>query len=78
MDPASENRLLRRLDFLTRGRTVILITHKGTMLSMVDRLLLMDRGKILADGPKDKILERLQKGEFVRGGQQQGGGIDNG
>lgn len=77
MDPASENRLLRRLDFLTRNRTVILITHKGAMLSMVDRLLLMDRGKILADGPKDKIIERLQKGEFVRGGQQGGGGIDN-
>lgn len=67
MDPASENRLLRRLDFLTRNRTVVLITHKGAMLSMVDRLILMDRGKILADGPKDKILERLQKGEFFRG-----------
>lgn len=78
MDPASENRLLRRLDFLTRNRTVILITHKGAMLSMVDRLILMDRGKILADGPKDKIIERLQSGEFIRGGQQQGGGIDNG
>ncbi|PCH99500.1 MAG: hypothetical protein COB76_05630 [Alphaproteobacteria bacterium] len=78
MDPASENRLLRRLDFLTRNRTVILITHKGAMLSMVDRILLMDRGKILADGPKNKIIERLKTGEFVRGGQQQGGGIDHG
>lgn len=78
MDPASENRLLRRLDFLTRNRTVILITHKGAMLSMVDRLILMDRGKILADGPKDKIIERLQSGEFVRGGRQGGGGISNG
>jgi ATP-binding cassette subfamily C protein LapB len=67
MDPASENRLLRRMEFLTKNRTVILITHKGAMLNLVDRLLLMDRGRILADGPKDKIIARLQKGEFFRG-----------
>jgi ATP-binding cassette subfamily C protein LapB len=71
MDPASENRLLRRLEVLTKNRTVILITHKGAMLNLVDRLILMDRGKILADGPKDKIIDRLQKGEFFRGMTEQ-------
>lgn len=66
MDPASESRLLKRLELLTHNRTVILITHKGSMLNLVDRLILMDRGRILADGPKQDIIARLQKGEFTR------------
>lgn len=74
MDPASENRLLRRMEFLTKNRTVVLITHKGAMLNLVDRLILLDRGRILADGPKDKIIERLQKGEFFRGMTETAGG----
>lgn len=69
MDPASENRLLRRLHVLTQNRTVILITHKGTMLSLVDKLILMDRGRILAYGKKDEIIERLRRGEFGGGSQ---------
>lgn len=66
MDPASENRLMRRLNAVTRGRTMILITHKGSMLKLCNRLVLMDRGRILADGPKEEILKRLQTGEFKR------------
>jgi ATP-binding cassette subfamily C protein LapB len=66
MDPASENRLMRRLHHITQGRTVMLITHKGAMLQLCDRLILMDRGKILADGPRDEVIKRLQGGEFKR------------
>lgn len=72
MDPASENRLLKRLEILTRNRTVVLITHKGSMLNLVDRLILMDRGRVLADGPKNEIIDRLQKGEFNRGDDMKG------
>jgi ATP-binding cassette subfamily C protein LapB len=67
MDPASENKLLKRLHVLTKNRTVILITHKGSMLSLVDKLILMDRGRVLAYGPKGEIIERLRRNEF--GGQ---------
>jgi len=67
MDPASENRLLRRLHVLTQNRTVILITHKGSMLSLVDKLILMDRGRILAFGKKEDVIERLRRGEFGGG-----------
>jgi ATP-binding cassette subfamily C protein LapB len=66
MDPASENRLMRRLNAITRDRTMILITHKGSMLQLCSRLILMDRGKILADGPKQEVIDRLQKGDFKR------------
>lgn len=64
MDPASENRLRKRLEHITEGRTVLLITHKGAMLTLVDKLILMDRGRLVAFGPKDDIIKRLQAREF--------------
>lgn len=64
MDPASENRLLKRLQVVTEGRTTILITHKGSMLTLVDKIILIDRGRIIAYGPKDEIIARLQNRQY--------------
>lgn len=64
MDPASENRLRKRLEKLCENKTTILITHKGAMLSMVDKLILIDRGRIVAYGPKDEVIRKLQAREY--------------
>lgn len=64
LDPSSEKRLFQRLDSVIRDKTIILITHKGAMLGLVDKLILMDRGKIVAMGPRDQILKGLQEGRF--------------
>lgn len=64
MDPASEIRLLKRLEALCRDKTTILITHKSSMLSLVDKLILIDRGRLVAYGAKDEVIRRLQAGEF--------------
>lgn len=64
MDPASENRLLKRLKVLTEGKTAILITHKGAMLSLVDKLILIDRGRLVAYGPKDEVVRKLQARQY--------------
>ena len=72
LDPASEIRLLRRLDVLARNRTIILITHKASMLQLVDKLMLMERGRVLASGPKDEIMRRLAAGEYGGSNAQQG------
>ncbi|MFN3826458.1 MAG: type I secretion system permease/ATPase [Micavibrio sp.] len=64
MDPASENRLLKRLHQLCKNKTTILITHKGTMLALVDKLILMDRGKLIDFGPKDEIIGKLQARQY--------------
>ena len=64
MDPASENRLRKRLEVLCKNRTTILITHKGSMLSLVDKLILLDRGRIVAYGPKDEVIRKLQAREY--------------
>jgi ATP-binding cassette subfamily C protein LapB len=64
MDPASENRLLKRLHKLCEGKTTILITHKGAMLSLVTKLILIDKGKLVAYGPKDEVIAKLQARQY--------------
>ncbi len=64
MDPASENRLRTRLETLCKDRTTILITHKGAMLSLVDKLILLDRGRIIVFGPKEEVIRKLQAREY--------------
>lgn len=64
MDPASENRLRKRLEKLCKGKTTILITHKGPMLSMVDKLILIDRGRLVAYGEKDEVIRKLQQRQY--------------
>jgi ATP-binding cassette subfamily C protein LapB len=40
--------------------TIIISTHRVSLLNMVDRLLLFDNGRLVADGPRDKVLAILQ------------------
>ena len=42
--------------------TIIISTHRFSLLSYVDRLLLFEKGRLVADGPRDKILAMLQGG----------------
>lgn len=64
MDPASENRLRKRLKVLCQGKTTILITHKGSMLDLVDKLILIDRGRLIAYGPRDEVIRKLQARQY--------------
>lgn len=70
MDPASENRLLKRLTQICVSKTTILITHKGSMLGLVDKLILMDRGKVVDFGPKDEIIRKLQARQYGSSAEQ--------
>lgn len=47
-----------------KDKTLVLITHKNTMLDMVDRLILMDNGKLIMDGERDKVIAALQSGKI--------------
>jgi ATP-binding cassette subfamily C protein LapB len=64
MDPASENRLRKRLQKICENKTTILITHKGSMLALVDKLILIDRGKLIAYGDKDEVIRKLQARQY--------------
>jgi ATP-binding cassette subfamily C protein LapB len=60
-DVRSETEFMERLKALDDSQmTLIISTHRLSLLSMVDRLLLFDNGRLVADGPRDKVLNLLQ------------------
>lgn len=61
MDVSSEAIVCEKLAEITKGKTLILATHKMNILELVDRLVVLDRGVIVADGPKEQVLESLKQ-----------------
>jgi ATP-binding cassette subfamily C protein LapB len=60
-DVRSENEFLQRLKMLGgENLTMLVSTHRPTLLEFVDRLLVFDRGKLIADGPRDQVLAKLR------------------
>jgi len=66
MDHQSEDALKTRLRRFTAGKTMILVTHRTSLLELVDRLIVIDNGQIMADGPKAQVVEALQSGRVGR------------
>ncbi len=64
MDQMSENRLLGNLKTYLEDKTAIFITQKNTMLSLVDRIIVMNEGQIYLDGPKDQVIAKLSGGSL--------------
>lgn len=63
MDNRSEMQIKHQLSQLTSSETLVLITHKTTMLDVVDRVIVMEKGCIIADGPKEMVLSDLRHGK---------------
>ncbi|WP_427982610.1 type I secretion system permease/ATPase [Agarivorans sp.] len=63
MDAYSENLVKQRLAKVAEDKTFILITHKMSMLDLVDRIIVLERGRVVADGPKAEVLELLRSGK---------------
>ncbi|MCW0002331.1 type I secretion system permease/ATPase [Pararhizobium sp. YC-54] len=62
MDLASERELIEKLSTVFgTDVTVLISTHRHSMLQLTDRLLVLDRGRIVADGPKAEVIAQLQK-----------------
>ncbi len=64
MDNTTETRLRENLRHYAQSKTMLLITHKASMLELVDRLIVMDRGRIVADGPKEQVFTALRDGKL--------------
>jgi ATP-binding cassette subfamily C protein LapB len=62
MDNSTETTFKNRLQQILPGKTLLLVTHRNSMLSLVDRLIVIDGGKVVADGPKAGVLDALMKG----------------
>lgn len=60
-DMHSEAALIQRLATETAGRTVIIVTHRTALLDLVDRVIVVDQGRIVADGPKSQMIKSPPK-----------------
>ena len=56
LDAAAEKTIAARLRAFSQGKTLVVATHSQTMLAMLDRLIVIDGGRIVADGPREKVL----------------------
>ncbi|ARV75344.1 type I secretion system permease/ATPase [Vibrio campbellii] len=63
MDNRSEMHIKHQLAQLKPNETLILITHKTSMLDIVDRVIVMEKGSVIADGPKAQVLNDLKQGK---------------
>ncbi|ATJ82591.1 type I secretion system permease/ATPase [Halomonas beimenensis] len=68
MDHSAEEAFKARLREFARGKTLVLVSHRTSLLTLVDRIVVIDAGKVVADGPRDKVVEALRKGQIGRAG----------
>jgi ATP-binding cassette subfamily C protein LapB len=64
MDNRTEVLLRDHLSKVIQNKTLVLITHRASLLTMVDRLIVIDDGIVVADGPKASVMEALKKGQL--------------
>jgi len=61
MDTQTETGLIERLGREAQGRTLILVTHRPPLLQLVQRIIVLDRGKVITDGPRDTVMQQLTR-----------------
>jgi ATP-binding cassette subfamily C protein LapB len=62
MDYSTEAQLKDKLRAFGKGRTMLVVTHRGSLLDLADRIIVLDEGRIVADGPRDQVMADLQAG----------------
>lgn len=61
MDSGTERQILERLKSMPRGEDILLMTtHREAMLELVDRLLVFEAGRLVMDGPRERVLVELK------------------
>ena len=63
MDHSGEELVKRRLMEIGAGKTLLVITHRSSLFELVDRIIVIDSGKIVADGNKEQVIEALRTGK---------------
>ncbi|OFZ98158.1 MAG: ABC transporter [Betaproteobacteria bacterium RIFCSPLOWO2_02_67_12] len=64
LDNRSEEIFKRKLDQGLAGKTFMLVTHRASLLTLVPRLIVLDGGRVVADGPKDQVMQALSGGKI--------------
>jgi ATP-binding cassette subfamily C protein LapB len=64
MDHSTETAVKKHLQEFVQGRTWLVVTHRNSLLEMVDRIIVIDNGKLVADGPRENVVQALQQGKI--------------
>lgn len=60
LDQATEAGIVSRLRTWAQGRTLVVATHSMALVNVADRLIVVEGGRIVADGPRDRVLVQPQ------------------
>lgn len=66
MDFSTEETIKKQLAAFAAHKTMIVITHRTSLLELVDRIMVVDNGKVVADGPKAQVIEALRQGRIEK------------
>ncbi len=66
MDFSTEDAVKGQLREFAADKTMIIVTHRTSLLDLVDRIIVIDGGKVVADGPKAQVIEALRQGRIEK------------
>jgi len=66
MDFSSEAQFKEKLRQFAEHKTLVIVTHRTSLIDLADRIIVVDGGRIVADGPRDQVVEALQSGRIGR------------
>ncbi|MBL8416746.1 MAG: type I secretion system permease/ATPase [Dechloromonas sp.] len=66
MDFSSEQQFKQRLNAFAGHKTVIVVTHRNSLLDLATRIIVVDEGRVVANGPRDQVIQALQSGQVGR------------
>lgn len=64
MDHTTESHVKQKLQIFSRGKTLFVVTHRTSLLDMINRIVVIEGGQIVANGPKDTVVEALRSGRI--------------
>ena len=62
MDFSTEHGFKERLRHFAAHKTLIIVTHRTSLIDLATRIIVIDDGRIVADGPREQVIEALQSG----------------
>lgn len=66
MDFTSEQKFKQRLTAIASHKTVIIVTHRNSLLDLATQVIVVDDGQVVANGPRDQVIQALQSGQIGR------------
>jgi ATP-binding cassette subfamily C protein LapB len=67
MDFSTESKFIEKMQDYAKQKTLLVVTHRMSLLTLVDRVIVLDQGRVVADGPRDEVLQAINSGKVSTG-----------